>query len=374
MQQKYTSGVKRQKLPEERVDQLCDFVAGVCPTKSGEKSVTHHQYTTDDSLYSAYRKSIPNPVSFTTFYKIKRWMRVRRAGRYLGQFDCSKCCLFNKLQHKPELTGEEGEEMRKCIRHRDTRLFQQQHYQSLRAALQPRQLLVLMDFTSAYLTPKIGHAVNFSVVQDCIVVLEYISNGERMRENIDFLCDCPDTNKNDYHFVLHVWLLLFHFKKLIDHFDCIDVWTDGGPHHFKARFCQWMWHWLSQTHFAKRRISHHFFASYHGHSLADAHAASIKRLIRTEYNMSQLQRFDTTTLAMYWGPEDAAAVGRLIKKSRNTEICVIPQIDRDPKLKPDPQPLVHIKQQHRYDYENGLCFRSERSAGTEKKLFSFVLR
>jgi hypothetical protein len=204
-----------------------------------------------------------------------------------GQFDCSKCCLFNKLQHKSELTGEEGEEMRKCIRHRDTRLFQQQHYQQVRAGLQSRQLLVLMDFTSAHLTPKIDHAVNSSVVQDCIVVLEYISNGERMRENIDFLCDCPDTNKKDYHFVLHVWLLLFHFKKLIDHFDCMDVWSDGGPHHFKTRYCQWMWHWLSQTHFAKRRISHHFFASYHGHSLADAHAASIKRLIRTEYNMSQ---------------------------------------------------------------------------------------
>jgi hypothetical protein len=244
----------------------------------------------------------------------------------------------------------------------------------MRCKLQPRQLLVLMDFTSAFLTPKIGHTSNSSVVQDCIVVLEYISGGQRMRENIDFLCDCPDTNKNDYHFVLHVWLLLFHFKKLIDHFDCIDVWSDGGPHHFKTRYCQWMWHWLSQTLFSQRRISHHFFASYHGHSLADGHAATIKRLIRTEYNMSQLQRFDTTTLALYWGPADASAVGRLIKKGVNTEICVIPKIDRDPALKPDPVSLVHIKQQHCFDYKEGLCFRSERSAGTEKKRFSFELR
>lgn len=238
----------------------------------------------------------------------------------------------------------------------------------------PRQLLVLMDFTSAYLTPKIGHSNNHTVVQDCIIVLEYFSNGHRMRENINFLCDCQESNKNDYHFVLTVWLLLFHYKKLNDHFDCIDVWSDGGPHHFKTRYCQWMWQWLSTNRFNNKRISHHFFASYHGHSLADSHAASIKRLIRTEYKMSQLQRFDTTTLAIYWGPEDAAAVGRLIKKCSNTEICVIPHIDRDSALKPDPFPLVHIKRQHCFDYENGLCYCAELSEGTEKKRFSFLLR
>lgn len=123
LQQKYATGVKRQKIPDERVDQLCDFVTAACPTKSGEKSATLHQYTTDDSLYSAYRQSTPTPVSFNTFYKIKRWMRVRRAGSYLGQFDCSKCCMFNKLQHKPEaeLTGEEAHEMRRCQHHLQTK-------------------------------------------------------------------------------------------------------------------------------------------------------------------------------------------------------------------------------------------------------------
>jgi hypothetical protein len=244
----------------------------------------------------------------------------------------------------------------------------------MRSTLQPRQLLVLTDFTSVYLTPKIGHQSNHSVVQDCIVVLEYVSNGRRMRENIDFICDCPESNQNDYHFVLHVWLLLFRFKQLREHFDSIDVWSDGGPHHFKTRFCQWMWHWLSITLFDKRRISHHFFASYHGHSLADAHAATIKRFIRTDYKMSQLQRFDTTTLAIYWGPEDGAALGRVLQKCSNTEVCVIPGIDRDPGLKPDPLSLVHIKRQHRFDYENGRCFSAERSEGALTKLFSFQLR
>ncbi len=162
VQQKYAVGVKRQRLQPERVEQLCDFVAATCPTKSGERSVTYHQYTTDDSLYSAYCQSASAPVSFNTFYRIKKWMRVRRAGKYLvsvaqhsfivvskknivilvskqiielflfirlvdwqGQFDCSKCITFNKLQHKAEadLTGEEAQEMRRCTQHRTTKNF-----------------------------------------------------------------------------------------------------------------------------------------------------------------------------------------------------------------------------------------------------------
>ncbi len=81
--QSYPTGIKRQKLKPQRVEQLCDFVAATCPTKSGEKSVTYHQYTTDDSLYSAYRQSTDQPVSFNTFWRIEKWMRVRRAGKYL---------------------------------------------------------------------------------------------------------------------------------------------------------------------------------------------------------------------------------------------------------------------------------------------------
>lgn len=245
----------------------------------------------------------------------------------------------------------------------------------MRSKLLPRQLLVLMDFTSAFLTPKIGHQSNHSVVQDCIVVMEYKNaEGQLQRVNFDFLCGCSETNTNDYHFLLHVWLALFQRLQLKGHFDCIDVWSDGGPHHFKTRYCQWMWHFLSTHRFNNKRISHHFFASYHGHSLADAHAASIKRLIRTEYNMSQLQRFDTTLLAIYWGPEDAVQLGGLLKKCSDTQICVFPHIDRDPALKPDPSKVHHIKRQHRFDYENGQCFCAELSEGAFKKLVTFQLR
>jgi hypothetical protein len=244
----------------------------------------------------------------------------------------------------------------------------------MRSQLRPRQLLVLMDFTSVFLTPKLGHAANNTVVQDCIVVLEYVTTGNRVRENLDFLCDCTETNANDYHFVLHVWLLLFRSKQLDKHFDSIDIWTDGGPHHFKTRYCQWMWQWLSTHRFGGRRISHHFFASYHGHSLADAHAATIKRSLRTDYNMSQLQRFNHTCSAVYWGPASATQLGAVLQRCSQTQICVLPHIDRDPALKPNPQGIVHMKRQHCFEYQDGRCYSSELSAGALKKRFAFRLR
>lgn len=252
---------------------------------------------------------------------------------------------------------------------------QSQHFTAMRGIVRPRQLLVLMDFTSVYLTPKIGHQAQHQVVQDCIVVLEYIeADGKRVRLNIDFLCDDPDSNKNDYHFVLQAWIALFLSLKIVDNFDEIDIWSDGGPHHFKTRYCQCMWHWLSQKRFAGKRISHHFFASYHGHSLADSHAASIKRVLRNEFQQSQLQRFNETTLAVLWGPANAQEMSVAMKRCKDTQIVVFRHIDRDPELKPDPQSLVQIKRQHRFDYEKGLCYAAEPSAGAERTLFSFYLR
>ena len=122
-QQTYPAGVKRQRMDPKRKADLCEFLIEACPTKSGDKAETHHQYITDQVLYNAYCKFTPKPVSFNTFHRVKQWMRVRRAGRYLGQFDCSRCILYNKLQHKPaaSLTPEEAHNLRDCQLHLRTK-------------------------------------------------------------------------------------------------------------------------------------------------------------------------------------------------------------------------------------------------------------
>jgi hypothetical protein len=69
-----------------------------------------------------------------------------------------------------------------------------------------------------------------------------------------------------------------------------------------------------------------YFASYHGHSIADGHAASIKRVIRSEYNTSQLQRFNSADMVIYWRPANAQEMGRLLqRKCGQTQIMVFPE-------------------------------------------------
>jgi hypothetical protein len=61
---RYARDVKRQKTDPSVLQELCDFLVAACPTKSGDRCVTYHQYVTDDSLYQAYVTSALAPVSF----------------------------------------------------------------------------------------------------------------------------------------------------------------------------------------------------------------------------------------------------------------------------------------------------------------------
>ena len=55
----------------------------------------------------------------------------------------------------------------------------------------------------------------------------------------------------------------------------------------------------------KKKITHNFFAAYHGHSLADAHAAKGKQAIKYEYIHSQQTRMKNINKNTYWGPRSS---------------------------------------------------------------------
>jgi hypothetical protein len=238
----------------------------------------------------------------------------------------------------------------------------------MRSNLQPRQLLVLMDFTSAALADKPGAS---AVVQDCIAVMEYIAeDGSRSRHNFDFLCS-SETNQHDFHFVLQVWVWLFLKEDLNSRFDAIDVWTDGGPHHFKTRFCQFMWHALSLLRFDKKRISHHFFASYHGHSLADGHAAVIKRAIHTQYKASEHQRLQQNPSAT-WGPATVEQIATIMQENcKDTTVQVFTDIHREDTIKQQIKPIKCIKRMHSMTYFAGVCWASKGTNDAERAAFEF---
>lgn len=198
-------------------------------------------------------------------------------------------------------------------------------------------------------------------VQDCIVVLEYYQpDGSFARRNFDFLCT-DETNKNDYHFVLHVWVWLFLHLNLQRDFDQIEIWSDGGPHHFKTRYCQFMWHCLSLLRFGGKRITHNFFASYHGHSLADGHAASVKRCLLKRYLLTELERSTGQRTASF-GPTNVTQVAEVISaECANTHVQIFSSIDRDNERKPQVKGIEHIKSYHSFVYQNGQCFAKERT-------------
>jgi hypothetical protein len=173
-----------------------------------------------------------------------------------------------------------------------------------------------MDFTSTSLSAKPG-ANTF--LQDLIIVMEWKdADGQLQRVNFDFLCQDAASNKHDFFFVLNAWLKLFYLYHFDHHFDSIEVWSDGGPHHFKTRFCEWMWHLLSSLRFSNKRIEHHFFVSYHGHSLADGHAAVIKRALLHRYQASELTRKAAATSSADWGPQTSAELLQLLQSCANT--------------------------------------------------------
>lgn len=150
------------------------------------------------------------PVCLNTFLRVKKWLRVRRAGKYFGRFDCKKCL---RLKQIPFLQMKErsaarfvklGEELKGCREHQEMLRWQRQQYQQQRSSLEAGQLLLLMDFTSFSLEPDVKESEQRMVyAQDLILVMEFIEQGHRCTEYIDFICDSPDSNKNDYHFVLH---------------------------------------------------------------------------------------------------------------------------------------------------------------------------
>jgi len=215
--------------------------------------------------------------------------------------------------------------------------------------------MVLMDFTSVPITDKPGVSV---CIQDFVIVLEYLDeHGALVRRNIDFLCanDTNQNNKHDYHFVLQAWVHLFIKERINERFDILVVWSDGGPHHFKTRWCQLMWHCLSQLRFDEKPIEHHFFASMHGHSLADAHAAVIKRALKQEYKLSEMRRTTHHQEASF-GPSTIVHVAAVLRaRCQNTQVIVYDEIDRDNERRPDVSAIPRIKSYHCFAYMNGSC-------------------
>ena len=133
------------------------------------------------------------PVCFNTFFRVKKWLRVRHAGKYFGRFDCKKCLNRKQIpflqmkERSPAQFVKLGEELKDCIEHQEVWHWQREQYQQHRANLEPGQLLLVLDFTSFSLEPDTEESDQRMVyVQDFIIVMEFIEDGKLQTEYIDF--------------------------------------------------------------------------------------------------------------------------------------------------------------------------------------------
>ena len=251
--------------------------------------------------------------------------------------------------------------------HRELHQHQIAAYHDTRKSLSTGQLLLLMDFSALQLPVNNSDRHNVdgvSKVVDFIIVCEWREEetGVIKHVNLDFLCDDPNTNKNDYYFIHQSLQFLFFSSSFLSPFDHIIIWTDGGPYQFPTNQTQYLFYTLSNTAF--KRITHNLFAPYHGHSMADGHAGHVKHTIKQAYIHSEGQRQQGE---LEDGPQNAQQIKPLIEQNciehnHITLVIVFPHIDRNPALKS--ASLVHIpsiKQYKCFDYYCSNCTLYERS-------------
>jgi hypothetical protein len=247
-------------------------------------------------------------------------------------------------------TAESMDRLLRCREHANLYRHQTNAYHDCRKHLSTGQLLILMDFTKLRLQVNIQTAndAEGKTVTDYVLVMECLDEkGERQHHNMDVLCDHAPSHSSDYYFLSQTWHCLLS-TSLFSSFYHIILWSDGGPSQFPTRYTQFLFHLLSAI--TQKRITHHLFAAYHGHSMADGHAGHIKSVIRRAYIGTQGQRAQGQVVD---GPADASDVQALLSKEGNTSVWLFPFILREPHLKPDVLPVPHISRYRCFDHDRG---------------------
>jgi hypothetical protein len=132
------------------------------------------------------------------------------------------------------------------------------------------EILVVQDFTCVEFSSS-----NRQVMCICLYTKE---EEEIISRYITFVAKSSD-DKNDIKFVVAAWIQMV-LQGIFEPYKSIEIWSDGGPKHFKIT-ASIVFFGTLQNYFNKK-ITYNFFTSYHGHSVCDTMASHMKRKLRTE--------------------------------------------------------------------------------------------
>jgi len=148
-------------------------------------------------------------------------------------------------------------------------------------------MILLQDFTQ--LEPQSGFN------QDMIITILTYNEHEVdkiKRDYYHFVGEQGDTN--DIYFVITVWEHMFKTKIIPDNITNIEIWSDGGPKHFKQKKTMYYFSTLQQKY--QKTITYHFYQSYHGHNSCDAAAAHAKNAINLQQRDTNIPSYTAQDL------------------------------------------------------------------------------
>jgi len=287
---KYTVNVECNQITKEQIEEIQHILDDILPKQSGREWRTQEE--TDENLYEQYLAAVQKgkKVSKTFFiYTILKKESIHHSEHP------SFCILCERYEN--------GERDFKLQQHKDLIPIQRGQYTKEKLAIGKGDIdtaLITQDFT------QIQYEGGFT--QDLIITIYTYDSKEKdgiKRLYRHFIGNSDQ--KNNISFVIGCWMVLLEEKRL-DNITNINIWSDGGPKHFKIsaniRFL------LSLQHARPNQSwSYNFFPSYHGCSVCDAAASHIKQKVNQEQRNSQIA---------IRNPEGVVAVGNQLNKHEVT--------------------------------------------------------
>ena len=137
---------------------------------------------------------------------------------------------------------------------------------------------------------------------------------------------------------------------MFDGFERVDLFSDGGPKHYKsvygmATMAEWYDWWAElRPGVAVPALWWNFTAPYHGHGVADSHAGIFSQMMSRRQKSGQ-----GSASGVGGGPENGEEIAALMKEMKNTTPIVLQSIER-PEFRNDLVPLEAIRKHFQFRF------------------------
>jgi hypothetical protein len=410
---KSTIQSSRQQIAPARIQQVQQWMLFICLPKSGDKRTIvvfipipgtrrneqevrsrHPQRMTDVAFYAHYVAEWyllgreDDLISFSTFKRIKPH-EIRRE-RWFTADDkadgCPKCLKYeetstpllmeaetlqgdiNELEKFPSLNKRQQQEKKRMEErikqifddlapleaHMEIAAIQRKAFRAMKESLEESTMLVVQDFTKHY-AKKTSETENAATIINDFVIVVYWKEQDGLKWRFFHILSSVEKQTNL--FVETAWRqMMRQFAGFFGKFTQVKIWSDGGPQHFKV--IKTMGFFANFHDEFKKKVEYHFFASYHGKSICDAHAGVMKRSI-------------TRSKEEYRKVVDQEGVEKIGKTLKHTDIMIL---EEAVSLLPDIEYNGAIKKWHKFQYhDNGKvkCFLHSESENFTSSTIKF---